>query len=929
LIDFENLSGWWIHSHKGASARLYRTRMQQMDGTYVAKVAYSGVDGSSAFEFGPPQPVRIPDDTDNLGLWIYGNNWGWVPDPTTPSVGIHVILLDAKGVEHPVYLGDVNWKEWFLKCRHITPSAQKLYFKGIRISGCANNEKRLLYFDSVNFEREPWLPLNLEPLPDLLPFLTTKETIIPVPEDTVIVSSDLKGRQFIVRFAQNKERITYMYLPQNGTLGDFQIESASGQNIEPFINGDIEFVGLELNDTTSITERILDHIEESEGGVIYHWNFRKGKLKIPYTISIAGRYNSLIIDIAVQSEKADGLRLGYLKSNYPVKLVRVPMLTYGVPDPQVVCSGDLFVFALLDHYYTHASMLYARNQILSETEVFFNGGSRYMPKTDGRCNPLKERIILSVSSNFHDVLPTIPHQPSPMGKITQSRLWKENWGMSPDKETYEKFYQGLKVLRSYGVAQFIVRHHEETWRDGGESFTLRLNAAPKKGGDSALVDYVKRVKELGFICGLYNNYVDFAPVNANWSPDRVARNSNKDYVNAWRRCYTLKPYLAQVFESEYSPKIHKKYGSNTVYCDVHTAFTPWARVDFDDRVPEAGMLRGLHKAYSILLNNEKKAYEGPVYSEGQYQWFYAGLTDGNYGSIRDSDPDKVYPLVDFDLLHIHPLEVSIGMGNPGMFYQSGIKSEEHNSRSPKFDRFISTTIAYGHNGYLIDLPVINNLADMKVTSGWGIPAIMKSYYMMQQVQSRYALVKVDKISYYDGHQWLKTNDAIFNDGYQRGQIKTSYENGLVTVVNLNEVENLSIELAERKLLLPPNSYAAQAEKFFEMSAMMNGRRIDLVYSPDYLYADGRGKRLETDKISVTNSAVVVKDQGTIWLIPIDENERVAFLVTEMGLNKNVKVAGCDQNGKILADEVTYNLSDGWLTIQLSDRFFKYKIVNSD
>ena len=929
LIDFEDLEGWWIHSQKGASARLYRSRVQQMDGDYLARVEYKGEDRASSFEFGPPEPVLIPTNADNLGIWIYGNNWGWMPDPATPSVAVNIVLVNATGEEQSLFMGNVNWKEWFLKWRHFARSDENLYFKSIRVDGCANKENRLLFFDSINFDRERWEPLNLKPLPDMVPFLTTKETMIPVPEDSVVVSSQWDGQKFIARFVQNEKNITYSYSPESGTLKDIRIASDSGQKIEPFINGDIAFVTLESNDTNGFERRALDSVEKLNGGVLYHWNYIKGNLKIPYSIAMAARYNSLIIDIVIQAEQAVELNFGHLKSNKPVKLVRVPMLSYGGPDPQVVCSGDLFIFALIDHYYTHASMLFARNKMLSETEVVFNGGSRYMPKTDGRRNPLKERIILSVSSNFHDVLPTIPHNPSPMGRITRSRLWKENWGMSPDKETHEKFYQGLKVLRDYGVSQFIVRHHEETWRDGGESFTLRLRAAPKKGGDKSLMDYVKRVKDLGFICGLYNNYIDFAPVNANWSPDRVARNSNKDFVYAWPRCYTLKPYLAQVFEAEYSPKIHQKFGSNTVYCDVHTAVTPWARVDFDDRIPEAGMLRAQHKAYSILLNNEKKAYEGPVFSEGLFHWFYAGLTDGNYGQLQDSDPDKVPALVDFDLLHIHPLEVSIGMGNPGMFYHSGIEAKERNSRSHKFDRFITTTIAYGHNGYLIDMPIVNNLSNMKVTSSWGIPAIMKSYYMMQQLQSRYALVKVGKISYYDGNQWLNTSDAIRNDSYTRGQIKTKYENDLLSVVNLNEMENLTVEMEGFTILLPPNSYVAKGENFFEMSALMDGRRIDLVYSPEYLYADGRGKLLKTDKISVTNSAVVVKDKGSVWLIPIDETEQVAFLLAEMDLNKKVKVMGCDRSGKILAGKVDYHLSEGWLTVNLLDRFFKYKIANDN
>ena len=233
------------------------------------------------------------------------------------------------------------------------------------------------------------------------------------------------------------------------------------------------------------------------------------------------------------------------------------MLTYGLPDPQAVCSAGVFVFALLDHYRSHASTLYAVNEILSEKEVIFNGGCRYNPRTDGRRNMLKERIVLTASPDFHEVLPNIPHPPSPMGDITRSRVWKENWGMPSDSTAHDRFYWGLRLLRDYGISQFIVRHHEETWRDGGESFTLRLKAAPKKGGDQSLIDYVRRVKELGFICGLYTNYIDFAPVNANWSEDRVARLPDGSFVKAWPRCYTLKPALAPLFEAQYAPAIRR------------------------------------------------------------------------------------------------------------------------------------------------------------------------------------------------------------------------------------------------------------------------------------------------------------------------------------------------------------------------------------
>ncbi|MCK5456353.1 MAG: hypothetical protein KAI45_04445, partial [Melioribacteraceae bacterium] len=160
-------------------------------------------------------------------------------------------------------------------------------------------------------------------------------------------------------FLQNGNKITYKYSPESGTLKDFRIESDSEQKIDPFINGEIKF--LVSDDSNDPAERSLESVEKLDGGVIYHWIYIKGNERIPYSISITQRFNSLLIDIEVDSEEVGELNLGHLKSNKPVKLVRVPMLTYGVPDPQVVCSGDLFVFALIDHYYTHASMLFAVN----------------------------------------------------------------------------------------------------------------------------------------------------------------------------------------------------------------------------------------------------------------------------------------------------------------------------------------------------------------------------------------------------------------------------------------------------------------------------------------------------------------------------------------------------------------------------------------
>ena len=40
-------------------------------------------------------------------------------------------------------------------------------------------------------------------------------------------------------------------------------------------------------------------------------------------------------------------------------------------------------------------------------------------------------------------------------------------------------------------------------------------------------------------------------------------------------------------EAKLAPQIQAKFGENHSYCDVHTAVTPFSRVDYDHRVPGA------------------------------------------------------------------------------------------------------------------------------------------------------------------------------------------------------------------------------------------------------------------------------------------------------------------------------------------------------
>ena len=180
-----------------------------------------------------------------------------------------------------------------------------------------------------------------------------------------------------------------------------------------------------------------------------------------------------------------------------------------------------------------------------------------------------------------------------------------------------------------GIRELVVTDHETMWRDGEESFTFRTKAAPNKGGDEGARAYARFMQdELGYVYGPYNNFTDFAPVNEFWSIDMVSRGTDNQLQHAWRRCYAPKPARAVEYNQLLAPQIQEKFGFSTAYCDVHTAVSPWSRVDYDYRVPGAGTFAAVYYAYGEIMMTQKKSWNGPVYSEGNMHWMYTGLTDG-------------------------------------------------------------------------------------------------------------------------------------------------------------------------------------------------------------------------------------------------------------------------------------------------------------
>ncbi|MDD4102751.1 MAG: hypothetical protein PHU80_09005, partial [Kiritimatiellae bacterium] len=551
---------------------------------------------------------------------------------------------------------------------------------------------------------------------------------------------------------------------------------------------------------------------------------RRSKVKICFRL--IGK--SLVMDLQSDGGDIHEVRFGSASGLVHPRPVTMPYYTYrgsglGHERPLAIISGTadnpLFFMAHIDWTQSNASTIFSGGMLFDGT-LASNGGTRYETKTDGQRNPCFERFVLTLSPRFEDVLPNIPNPPSPWRHVTGTRLWSAH-GAS-DRERDAAYWRDV---HRWGMRQIVVTDHETGWRDNNESFTFRTDPAPGKGGDEGQRKYARIMQdELGFVYGPYNNFTDFAPVNAFWNIDLISRTRDNQLQHAWTRCYAPKPARAVEFCERLAPIIQQKFGFSTAYCDVHTATTPWRRVDYDARVPGAGTFAAVFYAYGEIMLIQKAAWNGPVYSEGNNHFSYCGLTDGNYAQDQSYRIAENPWLVDFDLRRMHDLCCNFGMGAPDMFYPG--KSEPPDADTAR-DRFLAATVAFGHPGFLLH----------------GREAKLRSYYMLQAIASLYTQASVDTIRYIgaDGTAY-DTSAALANGTYKRSQIVTQYADGTVTAVNGNMAERMRLNVDGHDLYLPPNGYWARGAdgNVRVFSGDVNGRRADLSVSPEYTYIDGRG-----------------------------------------------------------------------------------------
>ncbi|HBG25619.1 MAG: hypothetical protein A2Y10_01200 [Planctomycetes bacterium GWF2_41_51] len=889
----------------------------------VAKVAISSPSAGSYLTLTPPSPISISGTWDGIDMWVHG------PVSTYSSpVSITLNLRDNNNNNFTInmigggtsYDGGAWWS-----MAHGTPASATTFpvrLVSIQFSNIAAGTD-VLYWDAIRFYQDTTTPAN--PSLDTLPFPTTPDTILPsINAGTTYTNSvTYLGGKYYFSYNGSDCNTTYIYQPLTGTLSDLDLDYNGVFSFFPTTQDGGIYANVSGVSFTPASYGVASlqssTFQPANNYLSTSWRWSKNGQTLTFDLTFQIKGKSLIIEAKdADKNKVTEFRIGRTESSSEYKLFPIPFWENRQTErPQILMvTGGLFYTAILDWYNTNASrFMFESEPRNSDGTARVSYNAYYYPKTDGNLNWLNERLFLTVSNKISEVLPNIPNPPSPNGDITKNLLYIARDFNFYDPLDIDYEINMWKLFKAYGINNLFIRFHGNMFKTplASQNMTLTTNVGLEIGGDLAVKKLVSELRSLGYYVAPYTDYRIIHPLNNSFSNELVALWQDSKWSQACGSAFMLKPSIQCEKALYWDNQLKTKFGFNAVYSDETTNTAPWGGlVDYDARITRAGMLRSSFEANGKLLLTERDAL-GLVWSEGTVQYMWAGLCDTAYS--QTNHPDDPNLLVDFKLLKIQPLENDNGVD---LFVPA--------DRS--LDWRLATQILYGDMGYLSDRGAEGPLTIGQAKYVADYESILKSYYMMRQLQAYYAMTMPDQILYADDSGTLVSTEwAIRNDYHLNNKVYIGYPNGLNVYVNRNQATNWIISLDGKTYVLPPNGYIAQKDaELVEYSALINDVRVDYSKGLSYTYCNARGALTDFGNIVGKRSYVLSGDANDSWLIPTPYIS--AERVTLKGSYNNVIVRGYDKDDKLLPIAISHTINNGNLEIITNSNVFKYRINKS-
>lgn len=640
------------------------------------------------------------------------------------------------------------------------------------------------------------------------------------PRNGVVPSNLLTGLNRIsqegalYRFVYQGEdcQVVYTYEPKTGTLDDFTVQVDDGRPFRPGQGGGATVVLPPGEEVRSVPARGGQAAEVSwaqdNQALTVRWDYDIAgmPLEIVWTFKIIGK--ALVVSASCEQPVVSQFSLGEVGLAPLRKTFAVPYLAGQV---HYLPLQNVFVCRYLDWTRSHASYCP-------------QGTATYEPKTDGTRNPMVEYGYIAVSPNVDEVLPNIPHPPSPYLDLLGPKIMLDIW--SHHRGTYQGDAENLRDLKDHGVDHLAIIQH--VWQCYGYDVKLpdHLPANPEFGGDEGMIEFGRAANECGYLWSVHENYIDLYPDAPSYDPTARVLRADGSPSPAWYnpgtrvQSFGLKCNRALGYARQNSPEIHRRFQTTAAYLDVHTCVPPWHQLDHEADQPMAAMALAKVQYDTALFQFMRDTHGGPLFGEGANHFYWAGRCDGVEAQVAGGEHH--FPFLDFDLLKLHPQMVNHGMGYYERWFERGYNHRWGFDAGSveQVDKYRAQELAYGHAGFIGSAQTDN------------IQWVAKEHHLMHAVQRLYGTAKPTEIRYEVDGQFVPASVALVLGETWRQRIR--YDSGLTLWVNWRPEP---WEVAGR--VLPQWGFLAVGPETEVYTALIDGKFADYARCPEYVFVDAR------------------------------------------------------------------------------------------
>ncbi len=874
-LDQDGLDGWKV-SGCGAT-KVEATDLTKLWGEKVARVDFDKE--GPVLTVTPPKPLPIPEDADGLEIWLYGPvNRGQGSKPQ-----FSILVADAANKQRRLYSTGAGsrWAKnrWWGTTAAAFPKDLQRPLKFISFS---MHKPRIAGPDFFCFDQINAFRFGKFAIPDTskmnLGFPTTPDTILP--SSAAIGSRNERrrdGKSWLFTYTGKDAKIAYRYTPKDGTLGDFTASFNGGKPFQPAkLGGPRAKVGnVVFAPGDPAIKATLLSTGFTTNHLVFNWRWSKdGKhLDFSYTISCKGK--SIVVVADSRQLDITAFDTGAVAGVRKPQLFALTYLHNRWNYPRFLATPDFLASAFCDWYTSNASSCVEGSSVhglqgatvLGPDTARLMGGTAYIPKTDGKLNPLHERYVFTVSRDLADILPNIPN---PRAKFydEMSRLvcFSRAYSLQGQPAHADQELAFWTKMKQYGMTDLFLRYHSGLFRTPLENnrTTFEMAASRSNGDDAVVVKLVDGLRALFPRVGVYQDNRIIAPNDPLFDYGLVSRSASGQFVEGWDGCFRPKPAMMLPLSKAFFPKFLNKYHFNAEYLDELTNAPPWADVDFDASVPGAGTFSRVIRDFGAVALLHRELFNGPIWSEGCAAFFWAGLLDTDYAVSNDTKAGLPL-IVDFKLRKILPLETYNGADWP---VDAGWDA----------DRLVATEIAEGNIGILIFGNYQQGLAVR--TDKTKLDLFLKSYFMIRQVQEHFCASPVAEIKYFVDGKLMTASEMLMAGKTSQNRIYARYENGLETWVNRAPEGDWTIQVDGKTYVLPPSGHFARRPGYLlQYSALVDGRRVDYSKGHLYTYLNGGGKPFAFPEATVAGPYLLRRrgDATLLTPVPFQKPERIARL----------------------------------------------------